>query len=232
MRSDPEKYTREKEKERQRYLKRKESKKILSIKDLTPKAKKLQRKKWRENFNKFYQRKLLLKQGQKLMDVNTPSDSETNPLRNDNDEEHEQHDIRDHDTNPEREQRNEEVLSETKHFTVRERNEETKKNYYQKLKQDIATFFDRDDISRMTAGKKECISRDKIKKQRRYLLDSMKNLHKFFEAENTKVSYSYFCQQRPFWVLIPDVSDRETCLCKTHANIELLLNGPLLKTKS
>ncbi|VVC99723.1 unnamed protein product, partial [Leptidea sinapis] len=115
------------------------------------------------------------------------------------------------------------VLSETKHFTIRERNEETKKNYYQKLKQDIVTFFDRDDISRMTAGKKECISQDKTKKQRRYLLDSMKNLHKLFEAENTKVSYSYFCKQRPFWVLIPDVSDRETCLCKTHANIELLL---------
>lgn len=75
----------------------------------------------------------------------------------------------------------------------------------------------------MTAGKKECISRNKTKKQRTYLLDSMKNLHKLFEAENTKVSYSYFCKQRPFWVLMPNVNARETCLCKTHANLELLL---------
>lgn len=65
------KNTLKKKKERQGFLKRKESKKILSIKDLTPKAKMLQRRKWRENLNKYYQTKLLLKQGQEFMDVNT-----------------------------------------------------------------------------------------------------------------------------------------------------------------
>ncbi|CAH2108575.1 unnamed protein product [Euphydryas editha] len=115
------------------------------------------------------------------------------------------------------------VLSETKNFTVRDKKQISKQDIYEKLKEDITKFFDRDDVSRMTAGKKEYITRNKIKKQSRYLLDSMKNLHKIFEAENTKVSYSYFCKQRPFWVLIPDVSNRETCLCKIHANIELLV---------
>lgn len=338
IKSDPLKYAQEKEKERQRYLKRKQSKKILSIQDLTPKAKKLKRKKWRDNFRKYYQRKLLLKRGQELMDLNTPSASDTDdPLKID--VERAQQTTQNHnpttvteeinnDVNPiflnlkkkirqleylmqkkekiyilklqdlqrklnnyrkicqrlkqrlespsskalrlikDKKKENEvkkkvlfgeaikktletnyqelkskkdkkvfsdnilkekyilkdhKVLSETKNFTVRNRKQELKENYYEKLKKDIVNFFERDDISRITAGRKECVSRDKIRKQRRYLLDSMKNLHKIFQAENTKVSYSYFCKQRPFWVLIPDVSDRETCLCKLHANIELLL---------
>lgn len=103
------KNTLKKKKERQGFLKRKESKKILSIEGLTPKLKKLQKKKWRENFNKYYQKKLLLKRRHELMDVNTPSDSETDLLRNDNDEEHEQRDVRNHDAIPKAKQRYDEA---------------------------------------------------------------------------------------------------------------------------
>lgn len=86
IKSDPVKYAMEKEKERQRYLKRKESKKILSIQELTPRAKKLQRKRWRDNFRRHYQRKLLQKRGVELMNANTPSGSDTDdPFRINND---------------------------------------------------------------------------------------------------------------------------------------------------
>lgn len=44
---------------------------------MTPKAKRSQRKKWRENFKNFYQRKLLRNRGIELMNANTPSCSDT-----------------------------------------------------------------------------------------------------------------------------------------------------------
>jgi hypothetical protein len=36
-----------------------------------------------------------------------------------------------------------------------------------------------------------------------------------------KLSYPLFCQLRPFWVLFPTESDRNTCLCKLWEYIEL-----------
>jgi len=88
----------------------------------------------------------------------------------------------------------------------------------------VKEFYERDDVSRVCAGKKECITLKRIKKQKRYLLDSLQNLHKkFLESVSLKLSYSAFCSLRPFWVLIPKVKDREMCLCTTHENFSLLI---------
>lgn len=89
-----------------------------------------------------------------------------------------------------------------------------------KLKKIIDAFFQRDDITRATAGKKETITRQGQKVQKRYLLDSMKSLHKTFILENpgVKCSYYYLTQNKPFFVVKPSVSGREMCLCKTHIN--------------
>jgi len=46
----------------------------------------------------------------------------------------------------------------------------------------VQIFFERDDVSRMCAGKKETVTRSKVTKQKRYLLDNMRNLHKKFVA--------------------------------------------------
>ncbi|XP_048001800.1 uncharacterized protein LOC125238480 [Leguminivora glycinivorella] len=56
--------------------------------------------------------------------------------------------------------------------------------------------------------------------QKRFLLDTMKSLHKQFKKENpeTKCSYFYFTKNRPFFVVKPSADARETCLCKTHIN--------------
>lgn len=45
---------------------------------------------------------------------------------------------------------------------------------------DVQEFFERDDVSRMCPGKKDYVSRNKIKKQKRVLTDTNKNLHKKF----------------------------------------------------
>lgn len=57
IKGDPIKYQQEREKEKLRYLKRKEEKDILSIKDMTEKQKNAIRKRWRENSSAYRMRK-------------------------------------------------------------------------------------------------------------------------------------------------------------------------------
>lgn len=89
---------------------------------------------------------------------------------------------------------------------------------------EVQHFFERDDNSRATTGKKETITRNKVKMQKRLLSDSMKDLHKKFRIEYPaiKISYTAFCRRRPFWVVKPSIQDRETCLCKLHANLQFM----------
>jgi len=85
------------------------------------------------------------------------------------------------------------------------------------FKSKVKTFFTRDDNSRITTGRKQTITKNKVKKQKRFLADTMKNLHKKFLTENTNnISYSLFCKLRPFLVVHPTLSERNTCLCKIH----------------
>ncbi|VEN49386.1 unnamed protein product [Callosobruchus maculatus] len=88
-----------------------------------------------------------------------------------------------------------------------------KKNDNKELKQIIIKFFERDDCSRLMPGKKDTITKAKRKIQKRVLCDSLINIHKKFIAafpKYIKLSYSEFCKNRPFWVLIPNARDRET----------------------
>jgi hypothetical protein len=88
----------------------------------------------------------------------------------------------------------------------------------------IREFLLRDDNSMMRPGKKECKTQQKNEMQKRFLLDSMLNLHHKFRFENpgTRVSYQFFCRQRPFWVVKPNLKDRSMCLCRTHENVQLM----------
>lgn len=90
----------------------------------------------------------------------------------------------------------------------------------------VKEFYNRDDVSRITAGKRETVTHKKTKMQRRFIVDSLQNLHRKFLSENPqiKISYSLFCRQRPFWVLLPNMKSRDTCLCKLHENLAFLAN--------
>ena len=63
-----------------------------------------------------------------------------------------------------------------------------------------------------------------MKMQKRFLVDTMKNLHRKFLAENntSHISYASFCRLRPFWVVHPSLSDRDTCQCRLHENLGFL----------
>ena len=93
------------------------------------------------------------------------------------------------------------------------------------MKQEIRKFYMRDDVSGSTTGKKETITKNQEKKQKRFLTDTLENLYRRFMSEyHGKVSYNLFCRLRPYWMLIPSVSDRNTCLCKTPENLSFKAN--------
>ncbi|CAG5034023.1 unnamed protein product [Parnassius apollo] len=106
-----------------------------------------------------------------------------------------------------------------------------KDRFQQKIKQGndsiqelIKSFYEDDINSRIGAGKKQYVKKFGIIKQKRYLLDSVKNLHKKFLEENPNILISYvtFTRLRPFWVYLPR-DDRETCACMAHTNIDLMI---------
>lgn len=101
-----------------------------------------------------------------------------------------------------------------------------------RLVDNIRNYFVRDDVSRATAGKRETVTSKKLKMQKRYLLDTMKNLFCSFKRENLELrcSYSYFIKNRPFYIKPPSIAGRETCLCKIHTNAQYMINA-LYKTK-
>ncbi|CAH1110629.1 unnamed protein product [Psylliodes chrysocephalus] len=94
-----------------------------------------------------------------------------------------------------------------------------------RAKDAVRKFLEEDDASRLTAGKKETVTRHKTKKQIRYLNNSLKNLYSKFIKNSTYkgMSYSTFCKLRPFWILSPKVAERYTCLCKIHTNMSLIV---------
>ena len=88
----------------------------------------------------------------------------------------------------------------------------------------VRYFLEQDENSQMCSGKKDHKTKNKVKIQKRLLLDTLKNLHqKYIRSHNIKLSYSSFCRLRPFWVVEPTLSDRNTCACIKHANMERLV---------
>ena len=103
----------------------------------------------------------------------------------------------------------------------------------------VSAFLSRDENSRQLAGKKDTITKNKIKLQRRTLSATLKELHGVYNKEATKeesISYRQFLRLRPFHITEPKQSDRNTCACMQHENMGLLVERlkqrGLLKTSS
>ena len=88
----------------------------------------------------------------------------------------------------------------------------------------VKSFYVREDISRPTAGKKETITRRKVKKQKHFLLEPTSRTYKTFRAENPElvISLATFRRLRPFWVVRPSIQDRDTCRCQTCDNLTFM----------
>ncbi|XP_063237276.1 uncharacterized protein LOC134539299 [Bacillus rossius redtenbacheri] len=107
---------------------------------------------------------------------------------------------------------------------IRGRKRTCAKEAMRKASECVRDFLEKDESSRLCPGKKDTVTRNKCKKQRRLLSNSLLELYKQFLSENAhlQLSYSSFCKLRPFWILPPNVKDRNTCLCSIHENISLL----------
>jgi hypothetical protein len=93
----------------------------------------------------------------------------------------------------------------------------------EKVSKDIESFLSRDKFSRLCPGKKDTLTRNKVKKQKRLMNMSLKDLHvEFVKEQSYKICYATFCRLRPFWVVDPKVTERDTCLCCLHANTKFL----------
>ncbi|CAH2096784.1 unnamed protein product [Euphydryas editha] len=89
------------------------------------------------------------------------------------------------------------------------------------VSEELVKFYVRDDVSRCTAGKKECRTYNKEKQQIRYLLNTLQNLYKKYKNEGGKYRFTTFYKYKPFYVLTPHLGSRNTCVCVKHNNIEL-----------
>ena len=114
-----------------------------------------------------------------------------------------------------------------------------KKKVATQREQAVVSFLTRDENSRLLPGKKDTITKNKVKYQQRVLTKPLKELHTLYNSEMEKslcLSYRQFTRKRPFYVTEPKIQDRETCACMEHENVHLLANKlysrGVLKTKS
>lgn len=88
-----------------------------------------------------------------------------------------------------------------------------------KLKRSITEFYLNDSNSALAPGSNDFISKNKIKFRKRFLLDTIQNLHRKFCTEtNLIVSRALFFRLKPFYVVKQKITARNTCLCKVHSN--------------
>jgi hypothetical protein len=89
-----------------------------------------------------------------------------------------------------------------KHYEDRRKRVGSRRRAYITVVQLVRKFYEQDDVSSQSPGKKDYITRKKLQKQKRYLCHSLKFLHKkFCEENNFVIGYSSFCKLRPFWVV-------------------------------
>ena len=95
----------------------------------------------------------------------------------------------------------------------------------------VVEFYERDDVSRMCPGKKDCVSTrntDGSKRvQKRLLLAYISEMYANFKAEfpSLKIEFSTFVLLRPKWCMPVGVAgSHNVCVCTYHQNVKLMLN--------
>lgn len=93
----------------------------------------------------------------------------------------------------------------------------------------IKKFYTSDHVSSPDPSKRGFKKRrGKIMRKRILIVSNLRALHQQFMTEtHTKCAYSTFIAWKPFWVVKKGMNARETCLCITHLNAELLFKKAL-----
>ena len=109
---------------------------------------------------------------------------------------------------------------------------EQKKGKAHPTKDDVVSFYLRDDVSTARPGKHNAKNIAKRKCiQKRTLNDYLRNLHTKFHAEfpQHEISLSTFARLRLSYCMLANFTNRHSCLCTKHQNVELKLK--MLKRK-
>ncbi|KAL4708242.1 hypothetical protein ACJJTC_013811 [Scirpophaga incertulas] len=216
-------------KDRERYQRKKQDGLIKTIKDFTPRQQRQMRKMWREKSKLRREKEKIKKRTDKILNDTPPSSPSSSFSR-----------IACGKAVSARNRRRLKAKNEflTMKLQLLERRLakyrmqilRLKKNKVQRttdqvsIKEKIHSFLLDDENSRLTAGKKETITRRKVKKQIRLLNDTLLNLHKIFiNKSGLKVSYETFRRHRPFWVIFPTAALRNTCLCSVCTNNDYIV---------
>ena len=98
-------------------------------------------------------------------------------------------------------------------------------------------FLEQDENSSISSNKKDFIAKNKIKKRKRFLSNTIDNLFLKFKPHNTlNISRSEFYRLKPFWIVYRKITGLDTCLCKPHSNMKFLIEKlyfhKLLQSKS
>lgn len=99
-------------------------------------------------------------------------------------------------------------------------------------KESVIKFLCRDENSRILPRKKDTVTKNKNKKQRRVFTKPLTELHLQYNAEvqiSHTFSYRQFVRYCPFYVTQAKASDRNTCSCLDHENVQLLSEKLLQK---
>lgn len=219
-------------KDRERYHRKKQDGLIKTIKDFTPREQRQIRKIWREKSKLRREKEKMKKRTEEILAENTPPSSPGSSFsrvsagravsaRN-----------------RRRLKMKNEYLSYRLNFLEKKLakyrmrllrlKRKKEQNNMEKISigQKIHDFLIDDENSRLTAGKKETITRRKVKKQIRLLNDTLLNLHKtFINKTGLNVSYETFRRHRPFWVIFPKAASRNTCLCSLHTNNDFIVHA-------
>jgi len=90
-------------------------------------------------------------------------------------------------------------------------------------KENICAFLEEDINSSTAPGKRDYVTVRKVRRQKRYMHDSVYGLYKKYLANSQGfLSYQTFCRLRPFWIVSPRIKDRDTCRCVKHANMAFM----------
>lgn len=96
----------------------------------------------------------------------------------------------------------------------------------------VNDFYNRDDVSRVMPGKKDCVTvtrnDKKMHLQKRLILANLKEVYELFKEENAKqhIGFSKFCELRPKNCILAGKSGTHTvCVCTLHQNVKLMMHG-------
>lgn len=219
-------------KDRERYNRKKQNGLIRTIKDFTPREQRKIRKMWREKSKLRREKVKLRKRTEEMLNENTPPLSSSSSFsrigsgravsaRNRRLLKAENEFLFN------RLKQIEKQLAKYRMRLLRLKRKKSQVNTEKvSVKQKIHDFLLDDENSRLTAGKKDTITRRGVKKQIRLLNNTLLNLHKIFiNKTDLTITYETFRRHRPFWVIFPKVASRNTCLCATHANNDFVVQA-------